>query len=137
MFTSSVGAAECSKSEIDLFTIPPTQTSIENNAYTRVNPQTAVTSSTAPIEFIVKGSSEHFLDLGHIFLYTKFTIKKEDGSLPAPDYKCYPESNILHTLFSEVEVYLNETKISPSASNYSYRAFFENLLSHSADEKKS
>ena len=53
------------------------------------------------------------------------------------DYKCYPESNILHTLFSEVEVYLNETKISPSASNYSYRAFFENLLSHSTDEKKS
>ena len=138
MFASPAAYTECSKSEIDLFSIPPTQTSIENNYYTRVNPQSAITNSTTPIEFNIAASAEHFIDLANTFLYVRFSIKNATGAALEAGYKCYPETNILHTMFSGVEAYLNETKISAAAStDYAYRAFIENVLSCSGEEKTS
>ena len=80
MFATNNGASECSKSELDLFSIAPTQTSIESNCYTRVNPQTALTNNTAPIEFNITGSAEHFIDLTNIFIYVGFRIRKHTGA---------------------------------------------------------
>ena len=40
-------------------------------------------------------------------------------------------------MFNEIDVYLNYTKITQSSSNYAYRAYFENLLSFSNEEKES
>ena len=128
---------DCSKSELDFFTIPATQTSIEDNTYTRVNPLTAVTSSPAPIEFIINASSEHYIDPANIYLYVKLSIKNRDLQPLKAEHKYYFESNILHSIFSDVEIYLNETKITSGGGNYPYRAFLENSLNYTRDEKLS
>lgn len=137
MFGSQPTGYECSKSEIELFSVPDVQTSIEDNYYTRVNPVTAVTSDTAPIEFAINTSTDHFIDPTNIFLYVRFVIKKADGADLPDGYKCYPETNALHTLFNDIEVYINESKVTSGASNYAYRSYLENLLSFTSNEKKS
>ena len=137
MFAGQPGILECSKSEIDLFTIPETQVSIEDNYYTRVNPVTAVTSDTAPIEFSINSSTDHFIDPTNVFLYIRFAVQKADGSATSDTYGCYPETNTLHTLFRDVEVFINESKVTSGSSNYAYRSYIENLLSFTSNEKKS
>lgn len=129
--------SECYKSEVDFFSTPETQTSIESNHYSRVNPLTAVTNDSAPIEFLINSSSEHFIDPSNIYLYTQFDIEYENGQDFPENQIVYPETNTLHTLFNSLEIYLNETKITNGGNNYSYRSFIETVLNHTKYEKKS
>ncbi|KAI0213962.1 hypothetical protein LSAT2_000953 [Lamellibrachia satsuma] len=46
-----------------------------------------------------------------------------------------PVNNWLHLLFSQVDVYLNGTLVTPSTNTYAYRAYIETLLSYGTDAK--
>ena len=46
-----------------------------------------------------------------------------------------PVKNRLHSLFSQVDVYLNGTLVIPSTNTYAYRAYIETLLSYGTDAK--
>jgi len=48
-------SCECIKSELDLFSVPPTQTSIESTTVTEYNPVSALAHGL-PIEFNILGS---------------------------------------------------------------------------------
>ncbi len=61
-------AQECIKSELDLFTVSMTQTSIEKNSYVEIPPLSAITDSS-PLEFI-PGTGEDYIDLNKTLLYT-------------------------------------------------------------------
>jgi hypothetical protein len=43
----------------------------------------------------------------------------------------------MHSLFSQVDVSLNGTLVTPSTNTYAYRAYIETLLSHGAEAKNS
>ena len=62
------GSEECTKSELDLFQIAPTQTSIERCLYIEVPPLAAL-SETAPLEFFIAGNGEDYMDLNNTLLY--------------------------------------------------------------------
>ena len=46
-----------------------------------------------------------------------------------------PVNNWLHSLFGQVDVYLNGTLVTPSTNTYAYRAYIETLLSYGTDAK--
>ena len=46
-----------------------------------------------------------------------------------------PVNNWLHSLFSQVDVYLNGTLVIPSTNTYAYRAYIETLPSYGTDAK--
>ena len=48
-------SCECTKSELDLFSVPPTQTSIESGTWAEYHPLSSITDG-APIEFEVSGT---------------------------------------------------------------------------------
>jgi len=48
-------SGECIKSELDLFSVPLTQTVIEKNGYLEVSPLSAI-SGSAPLEFFIAGN---------------------------------------------------------------------------------
>ena len=48
---------ECTKSKLDLFTIPATQTSIHKGQWIEYHPLSSITD-TGPIEFNVSGTGE-------------------------------------------------------------------------------
>ena len=48
------GSCECTKSELDLFSVPPTQTSMEQGSWVEYHPLTTVRDG-GPIEFEISG----------------------------------------------------------------------------------
>ena len=127
---------ECSKSELDLFSILPTQTSISKGQWIEYHPLSNITDS-GPIEFNVSGSGEEYLDLARTQLYVKAKITKANGTALDPNTEVGPVNLFLHSLFSQVDVSLNERLISPSTNTYPYRAMIETLLNYGEDAKSS
>ena len=127
---------ECAKSELNLFTLPPTQTVIERGQWTEFHP-VANLSDDSPVEFNISGSKEEYLDLSQTQLYVKVKILKENGNVLGKDDKVGPVNLFLHSLFSQVDVSLNERMVSSSNNTYPYRAMIETLLNHGYATKTS
>ena len=69
---------ECTKSELDLFTIPATQTSTTKGQWIEYHPLNNITD-TGPIEFNVSGTGEEYLELAKTQLFVKAKITKANG----------------------------------------------------------
>lgn len=128
---------ECAKSELDLFTIPPTQTVIEKGQWIEYHPLSNVTSGQSPLEFNISGSAEEYVDLSQTLLYVKVKILKSNGDSLKKEDKVGPVNLFLHSMFSQVDVSLNERMVSSSSNTYPYRAMIEKLLNHGYDDKTS
>ena len=122
-------SSECTKLELDLFTIPATQTSIHKGQWIEYHPLSNITD-TGPIEFNVSGTGEEYLDLARTQLYVKAKITKANGTALDADTQVGPVNLFLHSLFSQVDVSLNERLISASTNTYPYRAMIESLLNY-------
>jgi len=135
---------EATKSELDLFTVPPTQTSIEKGQVIPYKPFSSI-SNSGPIEFVVPGHGEDYIDLAHTMLFVKAQILDGQGNPlhnnendPAAAAAAVgPVNNWLHSLFTQVEVYFNQKRVSPSAGNYAYRAYIDTLLTYGSTAKNS
>jgi hypothetical protein len=51
----------------------------------------------------------------------------------APSFGPAPVNNFLHSLFSQIDVFLNDKLVSTSNNLYAYRAYLENLLNYGSD----
>ena len=130
------GWCECTQIELDLFSVPPTQTSIESGTFVEFRPISTLTDG-APIEFDVTSSEHDYIDFANSYLHVKAKIVRAIGAdLEAGDTVA-PVNNLLDSLFSQVDVSLNGTLITNSSNTYPYRAFVENLLSHGPAAKSS
>jgi hypothetical protein len=115
------GSCECAKSELDLFSVPATQTSIESGTYVEHHPVASITGG-APIEFDVTASGDDYLDFANSFLCVQAKITRANNDdLDAAD-TVGPVNIYLHSLFSQVDVLLNGTLITSSTNTYAYRA---------------
>ena len=110
--------------ELDLFTVPPTQTSIVNSHVVENQPMASLDSGGS-IEFLIPGSGDDYLDLANTMLYVQVKVTRANGDDPVG-----PVNNWLHSLFNQVDVYLNGTLVTPSTNTYAYRAYIETLLSY-------
>ncbi|GFT24572.1 uncharacterized protein F54H12.2 [Trichonephila clavipes] len=90
-----------------------------------------------PIEFLIPGSGDAYLDLSQTQLHVRAKIFKSDGKVITNENKVGPVNLFLHSLFSQVDVCLNERTVSSSNNTYPYRAIIETLLNHGYDSKTS
>lgn len=60
-------------SELDLFSAPMTQLSIEDKTYTEISPVAAI-SDGGPIKLFIPGDWEKYLDLNDILLHVRVKI---------------------------------------------------------------
>ena len=123
------------KSELDLFAVPPTQTSIDDGRWVEHQHLTSLDSG-GPIEFMLPGTGDAYLDLANTYLLIRAKVVRGDGTDLAADTQVAPVNNLLHSLFSQVDVYINDTLVTPSSNTYPYRAYVETLLSYGAEAKK-
>jgi hypothetical protein len=130
------GSCECTKSELDLFSVPPTQTSVESGSFVEYHPISSLTDG-GPIEFEVSSTGTDYIDYANSYLYVRAKITKSNGTNLADTDKVGPVNNFLHSLFSQVDVTLNGTMITNSTNTYPYRAYIETLLSYGPPAKKS
>ena len=128
----------CDKSEIDLFSVPPTQQSLERGRWIGYAPLSSVENTDSPINFLVTGTDE-YIDLSKTILTVTGKIVKNDETVldGANQTSVAPVNNFLHSLFKQVDVYLNGKQVTPAMGTYPYRAYIETLLNYDASAKES
>ena len=128
----------CDKSEIDLFSVPPTQQSLERGRWIDYAPLSSVENTDSPINFLVTGTDE-YIDLSKTILTVTGKIVKDNESVldGANQTNVAPVNNFLHSLFKQVDVYLNGKQVTPAMGTYPYRAYIETLLNYDASAKES
>ena len=125
----------CDKSEIDLFSVPPTQLSLEKGRWIDYRPLSSVQNDDAAITFMISGTDE-YLDLSKTILVVEGTVETGVTGSPVSASQA-PVNNFLHSLFKQVDVYLNGKQVTPAMGTYPYRAYIETLLNYDVSAKKS
>lgn len=135
-------SCECLKSELLLFEIPPTQTTIEKSHYVQYKPISSLTDDS-PIEFVIPGTGEEYIDLAHTMLSVRVSVKtniaEKDFATGIGDKvkKAGPVNNFMHSLFNQVDVSFNQKPVTPPNNAYAYRAYIESLLNYGPAAKNS
>ena len=65
-------SCECAKTKLDVFSVQPTQTSIEYGNFVEYHPLSSITDS-GTIKFDVSSSGQNYLD----FAYTQLLVKSK------------------------------------------------------------
>lgn len=130
------GSPECVKSELELFSLNPTQTVIESGLWVQFHPLSNVFDG-GPVEFHIASSGEEYLDLNQTQLYVKVKIVKADGGSIDKDVQIGPVNLFLHSLFSQVDITLNDRLVSDSSNTYPFKAYLQTLLNNGYDSKTS
>ena len=128
-------AADSVDTGTDLFGKPVTQTSVVDGQHVEVLPVSHVTHG-GPIEFVISGQTEDFIDAKNSFLYIKAKVTNADGTNLAADADVGPVNLWFHSLFSQVEVFLNDTMITTSENTYPYKSIMNAILLTDRDSKQ-
>ena len=131
----NVKECECSKPELDLFTVPPVNTTMESGTLVEHIPRSK--PEDGPLEFEVKSNEKEYIDLARTFLYIKAKIVKNSGANLEATTKAGPVNLWFHSLFSQVDIQLGHQLVTPSVNTYPYKAYLETLLSYGSDAKES
>ena len=130
----------CEKSEVDLFSVPPTQLSLEKGRWIDYRPLSSVENPDSAITFLIAGTDE-YLDLSKTILYVEGKIMKNDkdglDDVGGAQTNVAPVNNFLHSLFKQIDVYLNGKQVTPAMGTYAYRSYIETLLNYDVSAKKS
>lgn len=125
---------EFMKTELDLFTTPPLQSNILKTEQIAYNPIASLDNAST-IEFVSLGNGDTYRDLSSVYLRLVVKLEnkniKPDTSLKEKDVGVV--NNLLHSLFRNCTIYLNNIAISQADNNYHYRAYIEKLLNYGSD----
>ena len=126
------GTLDVVRSEVDLFSEPPVQRTIKHFQVEEIFSSNNV-ATDGTISFHVRGAPNQWIDLDGTFLIVKYKMVTHDGQniANAGDtcIKTIEEPNLLHTMWSHVEMFINNTPIKSVVNPYPIRAYIENLLS--------
>ena len=120
---------------LDLFALPPTQTAVQDGLWVEYHPL-ATLAPSAPVEFSISGATSDYLDLSNTFLHLEAKITNADGGNLIADAGTAAVNYWLHSLFSQVDVLLNDTLVTPSENTYPYRAIIESTLNYGLEAKR-
>ena len=128
----------CDKSEIDLFSVPPTQQSLERGRWIDYAPLSSVENPDSAITYLIAGTDE-YIDLSKTILTVRGEITKGDGTKLTGGNQTNVAlvNNFLHSLFKQVDVYLNGKQVTPAMGTYAYRAYIETLFNYDVSAKES
>ena len=117
-------SCECTKSELNLFEVPPTQTSVAYG-YWEQKGLTSALKDQGPYEFAVSGAGDDYIDLANTYPFVEAQIMDDDDTALDGGANVGSVNLWMHSLFSDVSVSLNENLVSPLTSLYPYRAYIE------------
>ena len=84
---------------------------------------------------MIPETGDAYLDLANTYLLIRAKVVRGVGTDLAADTPVAPVNNWLHYLFSQVNVYLNDTLVTPSSNTYPFRAYVDTVLSYGAEAK--
>lgn len=125
------------RGEVDLFSLPATDTTCDYSMYAEYQPVVNIQDCDSRVDFKIIANAQHYLDLHDSFLYLKVQVVNKNGTNLAADAKVSTVNCFLHALFSQLDIYFNSQLVSTSNNAYPYRAYIETLLSYGNDYKHS
>ena len=84
---------------------------------------------------MIPGTGDVHLDLTNTYLLIRAKVVRGVSTDVVADTPMAPVHIWLHSLFSQVDVYLNDTLVTPSSNPYPFRAYVDTVLSY-GDEAK-
>lgn len=120
--------------ELSLFSPPTNQVAVEKVYFTEARPISSIGVSDTPIEIVVSGSGAEYIDLKRSKLYVKARILKADGTALADTEKTGIVNLPLQSMFSQMDVYLNNKLVSFNTNNYPWKAYLKTVLFFGKDE---
>lgn len=124
-------------SELDLFALPPVQTQIQDSFWEEITP---VSSNVIPddgyIEFMIPSNEDYYVDFERTELCVQGRVVHGNGTfLNATDIVA-PVNQLLHALFSQINVELNNVPVTTTYNTYPYLAYADSLFNYSTDMMK-
>ncbi len=129
-------SSESATSALDLFGLPPTQSSVIKSKIVDTHPITSLTDE-GPIEFKISGNGDAFIDLSQTELYLKFKVTKSDGSNLDAGSKTTVINYPIASMFSQVDVTMGGKLISASSNTYAHRGQLEAMLNYGKEAQES
>ena len=131
------GSTKSIRSELDLTSIPGTDVStLFYGDYSQYYPQISTRENYNPLEFRITPDSAGYLDLADSFLLIKCRIVLQDGKPCDENDIVSPGVLFLHSMFSNIELYVNNKLVKDSSNFYPYEAYIRKHLSTSPEEKQ-
>lgn len=116
---------ECKNSSFCLFDQQAVQTDVLNSKIVDYHPRTA--ENAGPIEFIIPGSSEEYIDLGYAMIDVRFKILQGDGKVIDDTLKVGLNNLPLATLFRDVSLTIGNQQVEGGQNHYPYKAYFNTI----------
>jgi hypothetical protein len=128
--------------ELALFEKPVLNGGVQKVRWIEYRPVNQITQDGS-IDFIISGNGSSYVDLRRTYLYVKAkVVRHDDTPLPPPrvpdehgllgepsiSAKVAPVNLWLHSLFSQVDVYLQQKLVTSSNSSYFIKAYIDSLL---------
>ncbi len=98
-------------------------------------PVTSIAEARKIDFFLPRFSGPHMYLCHDLYVKVDIVLSKKDGSIPSAAADVAPANNVLHSLFSECKVYLEDQIVNDSNENYAYKAFIIDLLSFDSNAK--
>ena len=115
-----------SKSELQVFSIPPTQTAIESSYEVEYRPNASLESSN--FYEINVPASEDFTDLASTMLHIHATVKTKAGKSLTDASKIKAVTNFANSLFEQIDLSLGSVNTVQANNTYHYQSYFEDLF---------
>ena len=122
--------------DVALFNDPPYNTAEDKISWTEYRPTFCSQGGYSSIHFHIAGNSTQYIDLGKTEMYVRLKIEKLDNSAWEKEESALPIDMIFHTMWSSVDISLNQTQVSTSGTNYMYKAAIECLLNYNKNAKQ-
>ena len=117
--------------EFDFYSNTPVQTSIEKTYIEQIRPINQLNTG-GHIEFLINNGLNEYVKLKETTLFVSFRVKlaKSDGSAVATaDWtKVSVVNNLLHSLWSQIDLTIGDSQTTLALQTYPYRAYFETIL---------
>ena len=144
--SSTLKYISCPVSQLDLLEPIGVQTQVESFKDIAYLPTSAIQDGV-PITFEI-GKDERFTDLSELVIKTVVEIQGENGTALTGKQFTNAESagtlekvgvinNLGHSLWEQIVLTINDTKVTESSNNYAYKAMLETLLSYDDADQKS
>ena len=144
--SSTLKYISCPVSQLDLLEPIGVQTQVESFKDIEYLPTSAIQDGV-PITFEI-GKDERFTDLSELVIKTVVEIQGENGTALIGKQFTNAETagtlekvgvinNLGHSLWEQIVLTINDTKVTESSNNYAYKAMLETLLSYDDADQKS
>ena len=107
----------CAVGELDLHALPVTQKDILKTVPITKTTNNALTNTTTSFNFTFEASN-NYIDLSEAILYLKYNVETADGTDVTAAENAVPVYNVLHSIFSNVQMLINGEKVTGNYEQY-------------------